>query len=74
MAASFQSVRQTAPVIGAAPYPCDAFLLQREWGIPTLLFGPCGGGAHNPDEYVDVDSVLDTAEVLLAAALQWCNG
>ena len=74
MAESFQAVRQTTPVIGAAPYPCDAFLLQREWGIPTLLFGPCGAGAHNPDEYVDVDSVLATAEVLLAAALQWCNG
>jgi acetylornithine deacetylase len=74
MAESFQSVRQAAPAIGVAPYPCDAFLLQREWEIPTLLFGPCGAGAHNPDEYVEVDSILATAEVLLAAALQWCNG
>jgi acetylornithine deacetylase len=74
MAESFQSVRETTPVIGVAPYPSDAFLLHREWGIPTLLFGPCGAGAHNPDEYVDVDSVLATAEVLLAAALLWCNG
>ena len=74
MAESLQAVRQTTPAIGVAPYPSDAFLLHREWGIPTLLFGPCGAGAHNPDEYVDVDSVLATAEVLLTAALQWCNG
>jgi acetylornithine deacetylase len=61
------------PKIAAAPYPCDAGLLNRDFGIPTLLFGPCGAGAHNPDEYVDFDSVLHTAEVLLAAALEWTN-
>jgi acetylornithine deacetylase len=59
------------PAVTAAPYPCDAFLMQRVYGIPTLLFGPCGGGAHNPDEYVEARSVLQTAEVLLTAALEW---
>ncbi|MGC8548054.1 MAG: M20/M25/M40 family metallo-hydrolase [Acidobacteriaceae bacterium] len=58
-------------VTTAAPYPCDAGLMQREFGIPTLLFGPRGAGAHNPDEYVEFDSVLQTAEVLLATALEW---
>jgi len=62
------------PPVTAAPYPCDAFLLQREFGIPTLLFGPRGGGGHNADEYVEVESVIDTARVLLAAALEWCGG
>ena len=57
----------------AAPYPCDAFLVHREFGIPTLLFGPRGGGGHNPDEYVEVSSVLNTATVLLTAALEWCG-
>ncbi len=59
--------------ITAAPYPCDAFLMQRLYGIPTLLFGPCGSGAHNPEENVTVKSVLKTAEVLLTAALEWCG-
>lgn len=57
----------------AAPYPCDAGLIHRDFGIPTLLFGPCGAGAHNPDEYVDFESVIRTAEVLLTAALAWTN-
>jgi len=74
MRSSAQHVQGTEPVISAAPYPCDAFLLQREFGIPTLLFGPCGGGAHNPDEYVEAKSVITTAEVLLTAALEWCKG
>ena len=57
----------------AAEWPCDAFLNQRHFGIPTLLFGPRGAGAHNADEYVETDSILRTAEVYLAAALEWCG-
>jgi len=74
MAESATAVLERRPVITAAPYPCDAGLIHRDFGIPTLLFGPCGAGAHNPDEYVEFDSVLRTAEVLLAAALDWANG
>jgi acetylornithine deacetylase len=74
MAESAAAVLQRKPVITAAPYPCDAGLMHRDFGIPTLLFGPCGAGAHNPDEYVEFDSVLRTAEVLLTAALDWASG
>ena len=63
----------TAPELTAAEYPCDAFINQREFGIPTLVFGPRGAGAHNIDEYVEVRSVMETAEVLLTTALEWCN-
>jgi acetylornithine deacetylase len=73
MAQSAQRITRRPPVISAAPYPCDAFLMQREFGIPTLLFGPCGAGAHNPNEYVDVKSTIRTAETLLTAALLWCS-
>ena len=61
------------PTLTAAEYPCDAFILQRQFGIPTLIFGPRGAGAHNPDEYVEISSVLKTAEALLAATLEWCG-
>ena len=72
MEASARSCIGKAPVVTAAPYPCDAFLVQRA-GIPTLLFGPRGAGAHNPDEFVEIDSVIQAAEVLLTAALEWCG-
>ena len=58
--------------LSASQWPCDAFIHQR-FGIPTLLFGPRGAGSHNADEYVEVPSVLRTAEVYLAAALEWCG-
>jgi acetylornithine deacetylase len=57
--------------LGASQWPCDAFIHQR-FGIPTLLFGPRGAGSHNANEYVELPSVLRTAEVYLAAALEWC--
>jgi acetylornithine deacetylase len=59
--------------LSASEWPCDAFLDQRLFGIPTLLFGPRGAGSHNVDEYVEVPSVLRTAEVYLTAALEWCG-
>ncbi len=57
----------------AAEWPCDAFLNQKHFGIPTLLFGPRGAGAHNANEHVETASILRTAEVYLAAALEWCG-
>jgi acetylornithine deacetylase len=57
----------------ASEWPCDAFLNQEHFGIPTLVFGPRGAGAHNANEYVETASVLRTAEVYLAAALEWCG-
>ncbi len=71
MADSAKAVLGRRPPITGAPYPCDAGLMHRDFEIPTLLFGPCGAGAHNPDEYVELDSVIRTAEVLLTAAMTW---
>ena len=58
--------------LSASEWPCDAFLVQRHFKVPTLLFGPRGAGSHNANEYVEVPSIVRTAEVYLAAALEWC--
>lgn len=73
LASCAEAVLRRPPLVTAAEYPCDAFINQREFGIPTLLFGPCGAGAHNVNEHVVLDSVQRTAEVLLTAALLWCQ-
>ncbi len=65
-------LREPVPLT-ASEWPCDAFLSQKHFGIPTLLFGPRGAGAHNADEYVETASVLRVAEAYLAAALEWCG-
>jgi acetylornithine deacetylase len=73
LAAAATGVLGRPAVVTAAPYPCDAGLMHRDFGIPTALFGPIGAGAHNADEWVDFESVIQSAEVLLATALRWCS-
>ena len=41
-------------------------------GIPTVVFGPDGAGAHATEEWVDLGSARDCAEVLLATATAFC--
>lgn len=44
-----------------------------EAGIPTVLFGPVGVGAHAAEEWVDLQSVRLCAEVLRSAATAFCG-
>jgi len=42
-------------------------------GIPGVLFGPGGGALHEADEYVDIESLKLTAQILAEVALRWCG-
>jgi acetylornithine deacetylase len=49
-------------LVGASPWMDSALLAAA--GIPTVIFGPAGSGAHAAEEWVDLASVAATAEVL----------
>jgi acetylornithine deacetylase len=63
--------------LGAAPERygdtpwMDAALLAAA-GTETVVFGPTGAGAHADEEWVDLESVYRTAEVLVEAARRYC--
>jgi acetylornithine deacetylase len=42
-------------------------------GIPTVVFGPHGAGAHEVEEWVDLASVEACAQTLLATAAEFCR-
>ncbi|HDQ44924.1 MAG TPA: ArgE/DapE family deacylase [bacterium] len=42
-------------------------------GIPTVIFGPSGEGLHAAVEYVDFDSVVTTAEILIRTLCDYCG-
>lgn len=44
--------------------------LYRQAGIQTIGFGPIGKGAHGADEFVYVNSLIETAKVYLAVVLE----
>lgn len=35
-----------------------------DMGIPAVCFGPCGGGLHSEDEWVEIDSLVEFYRVL----------
>jgi acetylornithine deacetylase len=60
----------SADVYGDTPW-MDAALCQAA-GIPTVVFGPGGTGAHAVEEWVELADVVNCAEVLEATARELC--
>ena len=42
-------------------------------GVPTVLFGPGGAGAHGNIEWIDIDDVARCADVYLSVAEEFCR-
>jgi acetylornithine deacetylase len=59
-----------AEVFGDTPW-MDAALCQAA-GIPTVVFGPGGKGAHAVEEWVELAQVVQCADVLEATARELC--
>ena len=60
------------PETVGAPWWADSALLAAA-GIPTVLFGPIGEGAHAEVEWVDVPSLERCAEVYAGVASELCG-
>ncbi len=60
-----------AEFIGDTPWMDAAFLSAA--GIETVVFGPHGAGAHAAVEWVDLESVAETARVLAETAIDYCG-
>ena len=69
--------RHTAAVLGAEPelvgvsFWADSALLAAA-GIPTVLFGPLGEGAHAEVEWVDIASLERCVEIYVGVAAELC--
>jgi acetylornithine deacetylase len=60
-----------APEVVGVPFWADSALLSRA-GIPTVVFGPAGEGAHAVEEWVELSSAERCAEVYAAVAAELC--
>ncbi len=60
------------PQIAGVQFWTDAAILSAV-GIPSVLFGPSGSGAHAVEEWVDLSSVEACAEIYLATAMNFCG-
>ena len=66
-------VRDAAPgaPVGGASYWADSSFIAAA-GIPTVLFGPGGDGAHAAEEWVSLSDTARVAETLVAVAERFC--
>ncbi|GAF47179.1 ArgE/DapE family deacylase [Rhodococcus wratislaviensis] len=60
------------PVLRGEPYWTDAALLL-DAGIPGLLFGVDGGGAHAATEWIEIDSLARVTQILTDTAASFCK-
>ncbi len=66
-----EAVTGSAPELyGDTPWMDAAFT--QAAGIPTVVFGPGGAGAHATEEWVDLESVERCSAALAAAARELC--
>ena len=53
--------------------PSDMYIFQRCFNTPALMWGPAGGNAHQADEFVEIDSLVEATRVLLHFVARWCG-
>jgi acetylornithine deacetylase/succinyl-diaminopimelate desuccinylase family protein len=70
-AASVKVLNRPSRIAGV-PFWTDAAVLSAA-GIPSVLFGPSGSGAHAVEEWVDLGSVKTCAEIYLETAMNFCG-
>jgi len=58
--------------LAGASYWADASLIARS-GIPTVLFGPDGDGAHAIVEWASLSGTVACAQILIAVAQDFCR-
>jgi acetylornithine deacetylase len=69
--AAAAQVLPAPPALAGAPYWADAAFIAAA-GIPTVMFGASGEGAHAVEEWVSVDDTVAVVRTLIAAAGRLC--
>jgi len=59
------------PAVGVSYWADSAFIAAA--GIPTVLFGPSGEGAHAVEEWVSIPDTIACTDVLTAVASSFCG-
>jgi acetylornithine deacetylase len=67
-----EKVLGSAPTVVGKPAGLDTRFCP-EFGMSACAFGPNGGGIHGIDEYVELESVIQTAKIAALTALDWCK-
>lgn len=73
LAACAERILGQAPAVAGIEGPCDMYVFHTVAKTPAVLWGARGGNTHGADEYVEIDSLLAAARVLLVFTCEWCG-
>jgi acetylornithine deacetylase len=61
-----------SPALRGVSFWTDAAIFA-EAGIPSVLIGPTGQGLHSAEEWVDLGSCVELAQILAQTAIRFCS-
>jgi len=72
--AKYVEVEEKEPIIAGSTWGTDGGLLTQAGGIPSIIFGPgTTSMAHFTDEYIELDNIFKTAEIIALSIIEWCE-
>jgi acetylornithine deacetylase len=69
--AATQTLGRSPAQVGQPPWMDSALLAAA--GVETVVIGPGGAGAHAHEEWVDLQSLVDLAQILARTAMDYCQ-
>lgn len=71
---SYQDMLGERPVVNGFEAGTDMRLLNRNYGVPGLMFGAGDiAMAHAPNEYVEIEELVKNAKVMAFMMARWCG-
>lgn len=70
----FEEVTKEPPIVEASPWGTDGGLLTQVASTPSIVFGPgISKMAHFPNEYIQINDIFETAEIIALTIIDWCQ-
>lgn len=70
----YEETENEKPVLAGSNWGTDGGLLTQYGNIPSIIFGPgTTSMAHFTDEYVELDKLFKTAEIIALSIIEWCE-
>lgn len=70
----YEETENKQPIIAGSTWGTDGGLLTQYGDTPSIVFGPgTTSMAHFTDEYVELDKLFKTAEIIALSIIDWCE-
>ena len=75
LARAHEAITGEAPIYGGVPGSTDGTILWRDGGLDSVVYGPGGKWiAHQVDEFVELDEIIQYTKVFAQAAINFLEG